>query len=43
VIAGTNKLREQIEGGVSLADIADSWQAGEKDFAERRQRYLLYT
>jgi uncharacterized protein YbbC (DUF1343 family) len=43
VIAGTNKLREQIESGVSLDAIADSWQAGEKDFAERRQRYLLYT
>lgn len=42
VIAGTTKLREQIEGGASLADIAASWQAGEKDFAERRQKYLLY-
>ncbi|MBL8191536.1 MAG: DUF1343 domain-containing protein [Acidobacteria bacterium] len=42
VIAGTTKLREQIEGGASLADIAASWQAGENDFAERRQRYLLY-
>ncbi len=42
VIAGTAKLREQIEGGASLTDIAASWQAGEKDFAERRQQYLLY-
>ncbi|MEK7830122.1 MAG: DUF1343 domain-containing protein, partial [Acidobacteriota bacterium] len=42
VIAGTTKLREQIEGGVSLEDIAASWQAGEKDFAERRRPYLLY-
>lgn len=42
VIAGTTKLREQIEGGASLADIAASWQAGEKDFAERRKPYLLY-
>lgn len=42
VIAGTTKLREQIEGGASLADIAASWKAGEQDFAERRQRYLLY-
>ncbi len=42
VIAGTTKLREQIESGASLEDIAASWQAGEKDFAERRQRYLLY-
>lgn len=42
VIAGTTTLREQIEGGASLADIAASWQAGEKDFAERRKPYLLY-
>ena len=42
VIAGTTKLREQIEGGASLEDIAASWQAGEKDFAERRRPYLLY-
>ncbi len=42
VITGTNMLREQIESGVSLEAIAASWQTGEKDFAERRQRYLLY-
>mgnify|MGYP000013442573 CR=1 FL=1 len=42
VIAGTTTLREQIESGASLADIAASWQAGEKDFAERRRPYLLY-
>ncbi len=42
VIAGTAKLREQIEGGASIEDIAASWQAGEKDFAEHRRKYLLY-
>lgn len=42
VIAGTTKLREQIEGGVSIEEIAASWAAGEKDFAERRKPYLLY-
>lgn len=42
VIAGTTKLREQIESGVSLEDIAASWHAGEQDFAERRRPYLLY-
>ena len=42
VIAGTARLREQIEGGASLEEIAASWQAGEKEFAERRQRCLLY-
>jgi uncharacterized protein YbbC (DUF1343 family) len=42
VIAGTSKLREQIEGGVSIEEIARSWEAGEKEFAERRRPYLLY-
>jgi uncharacterized protein YbbC (DUF1343 family) len=42
VIAGTTKLREQIEGGVSIEEIAASWRAGEKEFAERREPYLLY-
>jgi len=42
VIAGTTKLREQIEAGASLEEIAASWQSGEKDFAERRRPYLLY-
>jgi uncharacterized protein YbbC (DUF1343 family) len=42
VIAGTAKLREQIEDGTSVEEIAASWQTGEKEFVERRQRYLLY-
>ncbi|NOT63729.1 MAG: DUF1343 domain-containing protein, partial [Acidobacteria bacterium] len=42
VIAGTLRLREQIESGVSVADIAASWQADEKSFAETRKPYLLY-
>ena len=42
VIAGTFKLREQIEGGVSLADIAASWQADEQQFTEKRAQFLLY-
>lgn len=42
VIAGTNRLREQIEGGAPVEEIAASWQAGEKEFANLRQRYLLY-
>ncbi len=42
VIAGTTKLREQIESGVSVQEIAASWGAGEKEFAERRKPYLLY-
>jgi uncharacterized protein YbbC (DUF1343 family) len=42
VIAGTAKLREQIEDGVSIEEIAKSWEAGEQEFAERRRPYLLY-
>jgi uncharacterized protein YbbC (DUF1343 family) len=42
VIAGTTRLRGQIEGGVSIEEIAASWEAGEKEFAERRRPYLLY-
>lgn len=42
VITGTAKLRQQIEGGESVEEIAASWQVGEKEFTERRQRYLLY-
>jgi len=42
VIAGTIRLREQIENGVSMGEIADSWNDGEKEFAERRKPYLLY-
>ncbi len=42
VIAGTAKLREQIESGASIEEIARSWEAGEREFAERRRPYLLY-
>lgn len=42
VIAGTTKLREQIEGGAPVEEIAASWREGEREFAERRERYLLY-
>ncbi len=42
VIAGTTKLREQVESGVSIEEIARSWEAGEREFAERRRPYLLY-
>jgi len=42
VIAGTTSLREQVESGVSVEEIAASWKAGEEEFAERRKPYLLY-
>jgi uncharacterized protein YbbC (DUF1343 family) len=42
VIAGTFKLREQIESGASVEDLADSWRADEQRFAKQRAKYLLY-
>ncbi|MFN3330627.1 MAG: exo-beta-N-acetylmuramidase NamZ domain-containing protein, partial [Pyrinomonadaceae bacterium] len=42
VIAGTNKLRVQIESGCSLQEIVQSWKEDEETFAKKRQRYLLY-
>ena len=42
VIAGTTRLRAQIEGGSSLEEIATEWRAGENSFIERRSKYLLY-
>jgi uncharacterized protein YbbC (DUF1343 family) len=42
VIAGSFKLREQIESGRSVSEIADSWKSDENAFLERRAKYLLY-
>jgi uncharacterized protein YbbC (DUF1343 family) len=42
VIAGTTRLREQIERGDSLESIVDSWQPGLDSFRPVRERYLLY-
>jgi uncharacterized protein YbbC (DUF1343 family) len=42
VIAGTDRLREQIEGGAEVAEIAASWRADEAKFADLRRPYLLY-
>ncbi len=42
VITGTARIREQIESGVSVAEIEASWQEGISDFVARRESYLLY-
>ncbi len=42
VIAGSKKLREQIEGGMAIDEIAASWRGNEQIFAEQRRPYLLY-
>jgi uncharacterized protein YbbC (DUF1343 family) len=42
VIAGTMRLRGQIEGHETLAAIQESWAAGLADFEHVRSKYLLY-
>ena len=42
ILAGSDKLRLQIEQGISLKDVAQSWEADEQKFLELRRPYLLY-
>jgi uncharacterized protein YbbC (DUF1343 family) len=41
-LAGTTKLREQIEAGVSEAEIRKSWEKGLADFKKIRKLYEIY-
>lgn len=41
-LAGTNKLQQQIEQGLSEDEIRQSWQKGLEDFKKIRSKYLLY-
>ncbi|MEO8773828.1 MAG: DUF1343 domain-containing protein [Gelidibacter sp.] len=41
-LAGTTKLQEQIEKGLSEKDIKASWAKGIEDFKQVRTKYLLY-
>jgi uncharacterized protein YbbC (DUF1343 family) len=41
-LAGTKKLQQQIENGVSENDIRKSWEKGLEDFKEMRKKYLMY-
>lgn len=41
-ITGTSGLRGQIEAGLSVREIEQSWEEGIKEFAARRKPYLLY-
>lgn len=41
-LAGTKKLQQQIEGGVSEKDIRKSWEKDLNDFKEMRKKYLIY-
>lgn len=41
-LAGTKKLQQQIEQGVSEKEIRKSWEKGLNDFKETRKKYLIY-
>lgn len=41
-LAGTKKLREQIEAGIPESEIRKSWESGLKAFKEMRKKYLIY-
>ena len=41
-LAGTTKLQDQIENGLSENEIKASWSKGLEDFKEVRKKYLLY-
>jgi uncharacterized protein YbbC (DUF1343 family) len=42
ILAGSDELRRQIEAEMPLADIAESWREGEKQFEKERAPFLLY-
>ncbi len=42
-LAGTEKLRKQIEAGMDEAAIKRSWEEDLKEYKKRRSKYLLYT
>ena len=41
-LAGTKKLQQQIENGVSEIEIRKSWETGLMEFKEMRKKYLIY-
>lgn len=41
-LAGTKKLQQQIETGVSENEIRKSWEKGLNDFKTMRKKYLIY-
>ena len=42
LLAGTDKLKQQVIAGVSEDEIRNSWQPGIKEFKKIRSKYLLY-
>ncbi|QMU64431.1 MAG: DUF1343 domain-containing protein [Flavobacteriaceae bacterium] len=41
-LAGTKKLQEQIEKGISEEEIRASWKKALEDFRKKREKYLIY-
>ena len=41
-LAGTKKLQQQIEAGISEEQIRNSWQNGLNEFKSMRKKYLIY-
>jgi uncharacterized protein YbbC (DUF1343 family) len=41
-LAGTKKLQQQIEAGMSENNIRNSWKKGLEEFMEMRKKYLIY-
>ncbi|HET7360655.1 MAG TPA: DUF1343 domain-containing protein [Salinimicrobium sp.] len=41
-LAGTTKLQEQIEAGLTAKEIRESWEEGLAEYGEIRDKYLLY-
>jgi len=41
-LAGSNKLRNQIEEGLNADEIINSWEKDIKEFKEIREKYILY-
>ena len=41
-LAGTEKLKEQIEAGISEKEIKESWEKELKNYKKLRKKYLLY-
>ncbi|WP_165499038.1 exo-beta-N-acetylmuramidase NamZ domain-containing protein [Gramella sp. KN1008] len=41
-LAGTEKLQQQIEEGLSAEEIKKTWQTGLEEYREMRKKYLLY-
>ena len=42
ILAGSTRLRQQLEAGLDPLTIARSWEADEKAWLEERKPYLLY-